>query len=187
MTRLRSIQRTACLILVAGAGLAGCEPEEPGTVVYESAHPLPEGLSGLQAVWARQVEQQLAAGLALDARGRPADLSPAARVTSSGGGLRGTLIPGPETARLNEMQQFRLSLEPDPATGAGAGATIAIAGGMPLHSHGLPTQPQVRRDADGAYVIDGVRFGMPGWWQLVAGVEVGGRTELLTFDFFVEP
>ena len=182
MSRHRSIQRTTCLFLLAAIGLAGCEPAEPGTVVYESAHPLPEGLSGLQAVWARQVEQQLAAGLALDAAGLPADLRPAAMVTSSGGALRGTLIPGPSAARLNTMQQFRLSLEPDPA-----GATVAIAGGMPLHSHGLPTQPRVQRTEDGAYVIDGVRFGMPGWWQLVAGVEVDGRTELLTFDFFVEP
>lgn len=184
MPRTACLLRATCLLLAGCLSLAGCDADEPSTVVYESAHPLPEGLSGLQALWARQVEQQLAAGMALDARGLPTSVRPAATVGSSGGTLHGTLTPGPEAASLNALQAFSLTLEADPAAAVTA---IAIAGGMPLHSHGLPTRPAVRRDPDGRYVIEGVRFGMPGWWQLVVGIDVDGRTELLTFDFFVEP
>ena len=39
--------------------------------------------------------------------------------------------------------------------------------GMPDHDHGLPTQPQVTsRLENGDYLLEGVRFHMPGKWQL---------------------
>ncbi len=44
---------------------------------------------------------------------------------------------------------------------------ILIDGGMPRHSHGLPTQPKVTRYLDnGKYQIDGLQFYMEGVWQL---------------------
>ena len=45
------------------------------------------------------------------------------------------------------------------------GAEIRIDGGMPDHGHGLPTKP-VAREAlgNGAYVIEGMKFNMGGYW-----------------------
>ncbi len=46
-------------------------------------------------------------------------------------------------------------------------ATISIVGGMPGHGHGLPTQPQVTDHlGKGVYRIEGLKFHMPGEWQL---------------------
>jgi len=44
------------------------------------------------------------------------------------------------------------------------GATLRIAGGMPDHGHGLPTQPVVCQVlGDGRYVVDGMKFNMGGY------------------------
>ena len=44
---------------------------------------------------------------------------------------------------------------------------IFIDGGMPRHSHGLPTQPQVTGYLkNGKYLIEGLQFHMAGVWQL---------------------
>lgn len=44
---------------------------------------------------------------------------------------------------------------------------IFIDGGMPAHSHGLPTSPKVVWSGDRkAYLIQGLKFSMPGQWVL---------------------
>ncbi len=46
-------------------------------------------------------------------------------------------------------------------------AKILLAGGMPAHHHGLPTAPVVNwSDKKNNYVIDGLKFSMPGDWEL---------------------
>ncbi|PSU35697.1 FixH family protein [Photobacterium lutimaris] len=43
-----------------------------------------------------------------------------------------------------------------------------VSGGMPAHRHGLPTQPQWHQDIKaGWYRIDGLKFQMPGAWQVI--------------------
>lgn len=55
---------------------------------------------------------------------------------------------------------------------------LSITGGMPDHDHGLPTQPQVTlRLENGDYLLEGVRFHMPGRWQLTVTMEVNGTTD----------
>ncbi len=46
-------------------------------------------------------------------------------------------------------------------------ANIIIEGGMPEHHHGLPTTPKISWDEDNkTYIIKGLKFSMPGSWQL---------------------
>ena len=46
-------------------------------------------------------------------------------------------------------------------------AKISIAGGMPAHHHGLPTSPVVSwSKTKNTYIIEGLKFSMPGEWQL---------------------
>jgi len=63
------------------------------------------------------------------------------------------------------------------------GARISVDGGMPEHSHGLPTQPQVQGSLGGGmYDIEGVRFSMGGWWALKLSIETPAGSDLVTFN-----
>ena len=58
------------------------------------------------------------------------------------------------------------------------GATITVTGGMPLHNHGLPTDPKMTAEiGSGDYRVDGMRFHMSGEWKLTVTVDVDGRRD----------
>jgi hypothetical protein len=60
---------------------------------------------------------------------------------------------------------------------------VTFDGTMPAHGHGLPLQPRVTREPEpGVYLIEGVRFSMPGHWQLWLGVDRCGPKDSVTFD-----
>ena len=62
-------------------------------------------------------------------------------------------------------------------------ATISVDGGMPQHGHGLPTQPRVTRAlGNGVYEIEGVRFGMGGWWELKLAIDSAAGADTVTFN-----
>ena len=64
------------------------------------------------------------------------------------------------------------------------GANINLKGGMPEHDHGLPTQPMVTEEIrPGVYLIEGIRFHMPGAWQMLFSIEINGQTTSTTLDF----
>lgn len=86
---------------------------------------------------------------------------------------------------LNHLHDWTLHLE-TPSGEPVAGATIGIDGGMPEHSHGLPTEPKVTHElGDGKYLVEGVRFQMAGWWQLALNVSAGDDNDIVTFDLIV--
>lgn len=61
---------------------------------------------------------------------------------------------------------------------------LSITGGMPDHDHGLPTQPQVTaRLENGDYLLEGVRFHMPGKWQLVISLKQSGEDDRAVIEF----
>lgn len=67
---------------------------------------------------------------------------------------------------LNRMHRWRL-LVSDLDGAPVQGATILVAGHMPGHVHGLPTQPRVTRElAPGVYLVEGLKFQMEGWWVM---------------------
>ena len=71
-----------------------------------------------------------------------------------------------EPIAINRLHRWVLRLE-DSRGQAVPAASIELAGGMPDHNHGLPTNPQVTRDlGDGRYLLEGMRFHMPGRWVL---------------------
>jgi hypothetical protein len=70
----------------------------------------------------------------------------------------------PEINRMHTWILYVESESGDPIEGA----DIEVDGGMPAHDHGLPTRPRVTQDlGDGYYRIDGVRFHMSGYWEIV--------------------
>lgn len=65
-----------------------------------------------------------------------------------------------------------------------SGAQLLVDGGMPQHRHGLPTAPRAAPSGTpGDYLISGVKFSMPGWWELKLGVTApDGRADRITFN-----
>lgn len=66
-------------------------------------------------------------------------------------------------------------------------STVHVGGGMPEHGHGLPTQPSVKSGGrPGEFVIDGLQFTMPGWWEVSLFVADSRRDDSVTFNVIVD-
>ena len=86
----------------------------------------------------------------------------AARARLDAGFLLRELADG-EGDRLHRWRLLVSDLAGQPV----AGAAITVAGHMPGHVHGLPTQPRVTRElAPGVYLVEGLKFQMDGWWVM---------------------
>ncbi|AMS41999.1 FixH family protein [Aminobacter aminovorans] len=117
--------------------------------------------------------------------------------------LTAPAAPGPDFARSKNSAKglYALSIAPEAGeprqgelhawvvtvkTRQGApveGAAISVGGGMPEHAHGLPTSPEATAYlGDGRYRIEGVKFSMPGWWQLKLGVSAPAGADEATFN-----
>ncbi len=83
---------------------------------------------------------------------------------------------------INRIHRWTLRLEL--ADGSPVeGATFEVAGGMPRHDHGLPTQPVVTRELGaGLYVLEGMRFHMAGTWEIVIRIEAAGGSDTATLS-----
>ena len=64
------------------------------------------------------------------------------------------------------------------------GAQLSVVGGMPDHDHGLPTSPVVTGEiTPGHYLLEGMRFHMPGRWLLTFNVISDQGSESATLEF----
>ena len=64
------------------------------------------------------------------------------------------------------------------------GAEISVIGGMPAHDHGLPTQPIASStDRPGVYVIEGIRFHMPGDWEMTFTINTPTTSDTGILEF----
>ncbi len=100
---------------------------------------------------------------------------------SSSGLYTATLQPA-ESLRPRKLQTVQVAVT-DANGHSVDGAVITIDGGMPQHGHGLPTRPRVTKAlGDGAYVIEGVRFNMGGWWELKLAIAGKEGTDTVTFN-----
>jgi hypothetical protein len=67
------------------------------------------------------------------------------------------------------------------------GAEIAVNGSMPEHGHGLPTRPEVSKGVtDGDYIVQGLKFSMPGWWMITFHVNAKDMDDSVTFNLIVQ-
>lgn len=93
-----------------------------------------------------------------------------------------TLVPPDGTIGIQQIQSWQIKL----ATPAGvpiAKALVYLNGGMPEHGHGLPTRPVVTSEiAPGTYQLEGLKFSMPGWWELIVAVQVNGMEDMTYFN-----
>jgi hypothetical protein len=52
---------------------------------------------------------------------------------------------------------------------------------MPAHGHGLPTVPTLRELGDGRYLVEGVKFHMPGAWVMAFRIKAGAVVDSVRF------
>ena len=83
---------------------------------------------------------------------------------------------------INKMHAWEIQLksasgEPVP------NARISVDGGMPQHLHGFPTKPRVTRElGEGRYLLEGMKFSMPGWWEIKLTIDSTIGTDKITFN-----
>jgi len=64
---------------------------------------------------------------------------------------------------------------------------VSVSGGMPMHGHGLPSQPQVSEYlGDGKYLIKGLQFSMNGRWELAFDIQSKEQTDKVVFEFKID-
>ncbi len=90
--------------------------------------------------------------------------------------------PVQEPIVINKLHAWEIRLT-QPSGQPVTGARIAVDGGMPQHHHGFPTQPRVTKElGDGRYLIEGMKFSMPGWWEIKLTIEGEQGTDNVTFN-----
>jgi len=62
------------------------------------------------------------------------------------------------------------------------GAEIEVSGLMPAHGHGLPTSPEATSEGEGHYLIEGMKFSMPGYWTVTVKINKNGMEDSATFN-----
>jgi hypothetical protein len=66
-------------------------------------------------------------------------------------------------------------------------AEIAIDGDMPEHGHGMPTRPWVTEKlGGGVYLVEGMKFQMPGWWVVDLTIRAGAKEEKVRFNLMLK-
>jgi len=96
----------------------------------------------------------------------PADLDLSLSKKSENGLYAVSLAPEQAPIRQGELQSFVLIVKMPNGQPVDV-SRLEVAGGMPSHGHGLPTEPRVTAALGGGkYRIEGVKFTMSGWWQL---------------------
>lgn len=112
----------------------------------------------------------------------PAGLDLSLSKPTDQGLYRATIASRLDPIAINQMHAWTIHVE-TPNGQPVEKAEILVDGGMPQHGHGLPTQPKVTRYlGHGDYLIEGMKFNMPGWWVLKFQVSANDRPDTVTFN-----
>jgi hypothetical protein len=112
----------------------------------------------------------------------PASLDQSLSRTTDAGLYRLQITPLLSPMRINRIHGWRVDLR-DASGEAVRGAVIEVSGGMPQHGHGFPTQPRVAPQAEaGRYLLEGMKFNMPGWWEIRLDVQSPLGRDHVTFN-----
>jgi uncharacterized lipoprotein YmbA len=115
----------------------------------------------------------------------PANLDIAAMRVSDQGQFRASYTSAVDPVKINEIHSWTLHVETLDGRPT-SNAEITVDGDMPGHGHGLPTRPQVTRElGNGDYLVEGLRFSMPGWWVINFHIKAGDQQDRVTFNLLL--
>jgi hypothetical protein len=120
---------------------------------------------------------------AADVKAKPtSDADYAKTMKSKDGSFKATYTSDPDTIPVNKIISWKLKVETADGQ-AVKDAEISVNGDMPEHGHGLPTEPKVTKNfGDGTYLVEGIKFSMPGWWTMTFTIKSGAKTDSVTFN-----
>jgi hypothetical protein len=88
----------------------------------------------------------------------------------------------PSPLPMNRIHSWKVKIA-QPSGEPVTGAMIMVSGDMPEHGHGLPTEPEVTAEVEpGVYLVEGMKFSMPGWWEVKLHIKAGAREDSVTFN-----
>ena len=112
----------------------------------------------------------------------PTNLDLALDKATTNGMYRVALVPPADTVAINKMHTWQVKVS-TPDGQPVHNAAVAVDGGMPQHGHGLPTHPRVTRElSPGTYLVEGMKFSMPGWWEVKLDVRAQPGADKVTFN-----
>jgi hypothetical protein len=116
---------------------------------------------------------------------RPGELNVSNDLFSEGGSIRVTYYLESENAPLNDIHSWKLLLE-DKNGAIIENAEIVVSPDMPEHLHGMLTTAEVYElDEPGMYRVDGMKFHMPGWWEVTIDVTTPKTRDLVRFQLII--
>jgi hypothetical protein len=116
----------------------------------------------------------------------PGDLDTSTELVSDQGLYKVAYQPQSGPLSVNQIHSWVLHVETVDGQPV-ENAEISVDGDMPQHGHGLPTVPQVTKYlGNGDYLVEGMKFHMPGWWIAEFDITVGGQTDHVTFNFILK-
>lgn len=112
----------------------------------------------------------------------PADLDLALSKATDAGLYVSTIAPADGDATIGPLHAWTVTVTtPDGAPVEGA--QIGFDGQMPQHGHRLPTAPQMTETlGSGQYLVEGVRFNMPGWWTISITIDAAAGDDEATYN-----
>jgi hypothetical protein len=117
----------------------------------------------------------------------PANLDVSLEKASVTGRYVVSLVPPPAPTAINQIHSWTVRVT-DNGGSPVTGARLAVDGGMPQHGHGLPTKPRVTREVEsGTYLVEGMKFSMPGWWNIKFDILSPQGQDKVTFNTVVAP
>lgn len=147
---------------------------------------MPKSNSRRRLIWLLPVALIAVAGAGVAAMmSPPADLDLALSKRTDRGHYVGTLEPGLSPIVVGRIHSWTIAVTAADGTPVER-ATIAIDGGMPQHGHGLPTAPRVTGETGGGrYIVEGMKFNMPGWWVIKLTIDGPEGADTATFNLIL--
>jgi hypothetical protein len=102
------------------------------------------------------------------------------KVRSNAGTYEVTIETYPDPVPLN--QPFAVFLTITPGGTPKDGLEVQVDARMPFHFHGMNRVAQVTRLTGNSWKAEGLRFHMPGAWELYVDISQGGVTERAQMD-----
>jgi hypothetical protein len=143
--------------------------------------------SPLRLLWALPVAVLAIGGIGVAAKMQPppADLDLSLSKPTDAGLYVGSLEPDLDPLAVGPIHNWTVEITTADGTPV-EHAQITIDGGMPQHGHGLPTKPQVTAElGEGRYLVEGMKFNMPGWWTIELDVDASAGHDTATFNLML--
>jgi len=116
----------------------------------------------------------------------PAELDLSTEKPSDGKAFAVSVESNLDPVTLNKIHSWTVEVK-TPGGKPVEDARITVQGGMPMHQHGLPTAPRVTKNlGQGRYLVEGMKFSMSGWWELIVRIEAGASKDSATFNLILK-